>query len=98
MTNSISEIRIDVFLDKSRLVKSRSIAKTACENGAVKINGRIAKASCKIEVGDIIEIESVSLYKRVEVSGIPKKNLKKQDAILLYKVLEENKKEVFKDD
>ena len=63
-----------------------------------KINGRIAKASCKIKIGDIVEIESVSLFKRVEISGIPTKNLKKQDAVLLYKVLDENKKEVFKDE
>lgn len=90
-------MRIDIFLDKSRLIKSRSIAKTACDNGAVKVNGRIVKASSKIKVGDIIEIESVSFYKRIEVLGIPMKNLKKQEAVLLYKVLDENKKEVFKD-
>jgi ribosomal 50S subunit-recycling heat shock protein len=86
-------LRIDIFLDKVRLIKPRSMAKTACDNSLVSVNGKSAKASHIIKQGDIIEIDSTFYYKRVQIVHLPAKNLKKQEASSLYEILEERQKE-----
>ena len=37
-------MRLDVFLKRAGLIKQRSLAKEICDNGLVKMDGRIAKA------------------------------------------------------
>ncbi len=49
-------MRLDKFLKVSRLIKRRTIANEACDAGRVTINDKVAKASTKVKVGDIIEI------------------------------------------
>ncbi len=49
-------MRIDKFLKVSRLIKRRTVAASACNSGRVSINGKVAKASTKVAVDDIIEI------------------------------------------
>ncbi|MBE5890726.1 MAG: RNA-binding S4 domain-containing protein [Lachnospiraceae bacterium] len=49
-------MRLDKFLKVSRLIKRRSVANEACDNGRVMVNGKVAKASVNVKVGDIIEI------------------------------------------
>ncbi len=49
-------MRLDKFLKVSRLIKRRTVANEACDAGRVTINGKVAKASAKVAVGDIIEI------------------------------------------
>ncbi|MDD4582907.1 MAG: RNA-binding S4 domain-containing protein, partial [Eubacteriales bacterium] len=49
-------MRIDKFLKNSRLVKRRTIAKEACENDRILINGRIAKPGTEVKEGDILLI------------------------------------------
>ena len=49
-------MRIDKFLKNSRIIKRRQVAKDACLNERVKINGNIAKAGSDVECGDIVEI------------------------------------------
>ena len=46
-------MRLDKFLKVSRLIKRRTVA---CDAGRVTVNGRPAKASVNVKVGDIIEI------------------------------------------
>ena len=36
-------MRIDKFLKNSRLIKRRTVAKDACDNGRITLNGKIAK-------------------------------------------------------
>ncbi len=50
-------MRVDKFLKNSRLIKRRTVAKDACDQGRVSVNGKVAKASTEIDVGDIIHIE-----------------------------------------
>lgn len=50
-------MRIDKFLKVSRLIKRRTVAKEACDQGRVYINDKQAKAGSEIEVGDIISIK-----------------------------------------
>ena len=49
-------MRLDKFLKVSRLIKRRTVANEACDAGRVTVNGRPAKASVNVKVGDIIEI------------------------------------------
>ena len=49
-------MRLDKFLKNSRVIKRRTIANEACDSGRVTVNGRTAKASYEVTVGDLIEI------------------------------------------
>ena len=49
-------MRLDKFLKVSRIIKRRTIANEACDAGRVMVNGKPAKASLNVKVGDIIEI------------------------------------------
>lgn len=49
-------MRIDKYLKSARIIKRRTIAKEACEQGRVLINGKIAKPGAEVEIGDEIEI------------------------------------------
>jgi ribosomal 50S subunit-recycling heat shock protein len=49
-------MRLDKYLKVSRLIKRRTVANEACDNGRVTANGRVVKASYDVKVGDILEI------------------------------------------
>ncbi|HOA19397.1 MAG: RNA-binding S4 domain-containing protein [Tissierellia bacterium] len=49
-------MRIDKYLKSARIIKRRTIAKEACEQGRVLINGKIAKPGAEVEIGDEIDI------------------------------------------
>lgn len=48
------KMRLDKFLQISRLVKRRTVANTLCSRGAVRVNGHAAKAGKMLSVGDVI--------------------------------------------
>ena len=50
-------MRLDKYLKVSRLIKRRTVANEACDGGRVSVNGKQAKASTKVKVGDVIEIQ-----------------------------------------
>ena len=49
-------MRLDKYLKLTRLIKRRTVANEACDAGRVSVNGKPAKASVNVKVGDIIEI------------------------------------------
>ena len=49
-------MRLDKFLKVSRLIKRRTVANEACDNGRIQANGRVVKARYDVKVGDKIEI------------------------------------------
>ncbi len=49
-------MRIDKYLKNARIIKRRTIAKEACEQGRVLIKGKIAKPGTEVEIGDEIKI------------------------------------------
>ena len=53
-------MRLDKYLKVSRLIKRRTVANEACDNGRISVNGRVVKASYEVKLGDKIEIVSVS--------------------------------------
>ena len=79
-------MRLDKFLKVSRLIKRRTVANEACDAGRVLVNGVVAKASVKVKVGDIIEIQFGTRTVKVEVLDI-KDTTKKEEAGDLFKYL-----------
>ena len=49
-------MRLDKYLKVSRLIKRRPVANEACDAGRVMVNGKVAKASVDVKIGDVIEI------------------------------------------
>ena len=60
-------MRLDKYLKISRLIKRRTVANEACDNGRVTLNGRVARASAEVKPGDIIGISFGNRETRVEV-------------------------------
>lgn len=80
-------MRLDKYLKLTRIIKRRTVAKDAGESGIVSINGKVAKPSTQVKIGDIIEIQFPQLSYKVKVVDI-KEHVKKEDAISMYEVLE----------
>ena len=77
-------MRLDKFLKVSRLIKRRTVANEACDNGRISVNGRVVKASYDVKVGDKIEISMGTRTVAVEVLEIAD-NVRKDDAVTMYK-------------
>jgi len=86
-------MRLDKFLKVSRLIKRRTEAKKACLAKCIRINDRIAKAGDEVKITDEIEINLTNKILRVKVLEIPLKNILAKQAVFLYEVLREIKKE-----
>jgi ribosomal 50S subunit-recycling heat shock protein len=79
-------MRIDKYLKVSRIIKRRTVANEACAAGRVSLNGKAAKASQEVKIGDIIEIRFGDKMTRLEIVSL-KESAKKDEAAALYKSL-----------
>ena len=79
-------MRLDKYLKVSRLIKRRSVANDACDGDRILVNGRQAKASYQVKVGDVIEIAFGQRTLKVEVTQVAD-NVPKSDAPAMYKEL-----------
>lgn len=77
-------MRLDKYLKVSRLIKRRTVANEACDNARISVNGRAAKASYDVKVGDKIEISMGGRTVAVEVLQVAE-NVRKDDAAAMYK-------------
>ena len=77
-------MRLDKYLKVSRLIKRRTVANEACDNGRISVNGRVVKASYEVKVGDKIEIAMGARTVAVEVVQVAD-NVRKDDAGTMYK-------------
>lgn len=80
-------MRLDKYLKNSRLIKRRTVAKDACEGEKVYLNGKQAKPSAEVKIGDIIEIVFGEKSIRVEVADTSD-NATKAAAREMYRVIE----------
>ena len=85
-------MRLDKFLQVSRLVKRRTIANTLCSKGAVSVNGHVAKAGKMLSVGDIIRMPHLTGIDdtpepEYEVVELPTGNVSRARAETLYRQL-----------
>lgn len=77
-------MRLDKYLKVSRLIKRRTVANEACDNGRICVNGRVVKASYDVKVGDRIEISMGARTVAVEVLQVAEA-VRKDDAAAMYK-------------
>ena len=77
-------MRLDKYLKVSRLIKRRTVANEACDNGRISVNGKVVKASYDVKVGDKIEISMGPRTVAVEVLVVAE-TVRKDDAAAMYK-------------
>ncbi|NLH00934.1 MAG: RNA-binding S4 domain-containing protein [Clostridiales bacterium] len=77
-------MRLDKYLKVTRLIKRRTVANEACDGERVSVNGKVAKASYDVKVGDIIEIRYGQRTLKVEVLSVAE-TVGKADAPAMYR-------------
>ena len=81
-------MRLDKYLKVSRIIKRRTVANDACDADHVTVNGRRAKASYDVKVGDILEITFGQRTLKLRVLEV-KDTVAKADAAAMYEIIEE---------
>ena len=77
-------MRLDKYLKVSRLIKRRTVANEACDNGLVTVNGKVQRASYDVKVGDQISLRFGERILSVEVVSV-QETVRQADAVTLYK-------------
>ena len=81
-------MRLDKYLKVSRIIKRRTVANDACDAEHVIVNGRRAKASYDVKVGDIVEITFGQRTLKFKILSV-RDNVGKSEASEMYEVIEE---------
>ncbi|MCX4370373.1 MAG: RNA-binding S4 domain-containing protein [Dysosmobacter sp.] len=79
-------MRLDKYLKVSRLIKRRTTANEACDNGLVSVNGRPARASYEVKIGDQISLHMGAREITVEVLAV-QETVRQSESGSLYKQL-----------
>ncbi len=79
-------MRLDKFLKVSRLIKRRTVANEACDNGRVTLNGKVARASAEVKPGDIIGISFGDELTQAEVLAV-EETVRKEAAAQLFRYI-----------
>lgn len=80
------KMRLDKYLKVSRLIKRRTVANEACDAGKVIVNGKPARASYDVKVGDVLEIVLGARSVKVRVTEV-KDVVRKEDADSMYEAV-----------
>ncbi|MGI6782481.1 MAG: RNA-binding S4 domain-containing protein [Acholeplasmataceae bacterium] len=63
-------MRLDKFLKLSRLIKRRTVAKEAADNNLISINGKVAKPSSSVDIGDILKVALGTKIREIKVLSL----------------------------
>ncbi|HFU6801689.1 TPA: RNA-binding S4 domain-containing protein [Streptococcus agalactiae] len=85
-------MRLDKYLKVSRIIKRRPVAKEVADKGRVKVNGVLAKSSTDLKLNDQVEIRFGNKLLTVKVLEM-KDSTKKEDAIKMYEIINETRRE-----
>lgn len=80
-------MRLDKYLKVSRIIKRRTVANDACDADHITVNGRVAKASYDVKVGDVLEVSFGQRRLKVRVLDV-KETVAKADAAGMYEIIE----------
>lgn len=83
-------MRLDKFLKVYRIIKRRSVAKEVADKGRIQINGKLAKSSSTLKVGDVLQIQFGNKTLEVKVLAL-QDSTKKEDASKMYEILSEKR-------
>ncbi len=79
-------MRLDKYLKVSRIIKRRTVANEVCDAKRVTVNGKTARASYDVKIGDVIEIAIGANTTKIQVEKVCE-FANKDDAPSMYKVL-----------
>lgn len=81
-------MRLDKYLKTARILKRRTVSKELADQQRVYVNGKIAKPSTEVKIGDLIKV--IFGYRELTVRVLMiQKQVKKSDAALMFEVVEE---------
>lgn len=83
-------MRLDKFLKVSRLIKRRTLAKEVSDQGRVEVNGKEAKASTTVKVGDELTLRLGQKRVTIRIDRI-QETTRKEDAAEMYTILKEER-------
>lgn len=82
-------MRLDKYLKISRIIKRRTVANEACDAGRVLVNGKVARASYDVKIGDVIDMQLGARGIKARVVSI-NEYAKKEEAGELYEIIAES--------
>ena len=82
-------MRLDKFLKVSRLIKRRTVANEACDSQRISVNGKNAKASYDVKIGDEITVAFGTKSVTVRVLEI-KETTKKAESCGMYEIISQS--------
>ncbi|MFU0786606.1 MAG: S4 domain-containing protein [Enterococcus gilvus] len=85
-------MRLDKFLKIARIIKRRTVAKEVADKGRIQVNGKLAKSSTDIKVGDELRIQFGNKVLEVAVEELHELT-KKEDAVKMYRIIRETRVE-----
>lgn len=80
-------MRLDKYLKVSRIIKRRTVANEACDAGRVIVNGKVARASYDVKVGDVMEIAFGERTVKAEILDVSEV-VRKENAAMMYRIIE----------
>ncbi|MHC5249397.1 RNA-binding S4 domain-containing protein [Enterococcus sp. LJL90] len=83
-------MRLDKFLKISRIIKRRSVAKEVADKGRIQVNGKLAKSSSDVKVGDELKVQFGNKILAVKITELHE-STKKEDAAKMYTILSEER-------
>lgn len=83
-------MRLDKFLKISRIIKRRQVAKEVADKGRIQINGKVAKSSSSVKIGDVLTIQFGNKVLEVKIQELHE-STKKDDAAKMYEILSEKR-------
>ena len=83
-------MRLDKFLKVSRIIKRRTLAKEVADKGRISINGKQAKSSSSVKVGDELFIQFGQKLVTIRIEKL-QENVRKEEATELYTIVKEEK-------
>ncbi|MDZ7263885.1 MAG: RNA-binding S4 domain-containing protein [candidate division KSB1 bacterium] len=78
-------MRLDKWLKIARIIKTRSQATLACDQGRIKVNDQVAKPAKLVKIGDTIAVKTKWRTRTFDILGIVQKNVRAEEARLLYR-------------
>lgn len=82
-------MRLDKYLKVSRIIKRRTVANEACDAQRIEVNGKPAKASCDVKIGDLISVMFGNRQVTVRVLDI-RETTKKTESVGMYEVVSQS--------
>ncbi len=82
-------MRVDKYLKNARLIKRRTIAKEACDQGRILIDGKVAKPGSEVNIGDEVQIRFGNKATVIKITSLDE-HVTKEGSKLLYDVVSES--------